>query len=226
MALFQKVIVTVKVLKVNDTVKLPEKIKQDVIVADQTTTARVTLWEDNVGAFNEGRSYILKNFVIRVYQSTKYLSMGGDATEIVPIEDIAVVAAESNINDEEEVTLYSVVIIGVPHLDTHKACPQCKARVEPALTPPLGRCSKPECKMLQRFDLCIDHTTEKQLLMHEMDRQNKMIQVRAFREHLVHIVGDEESVTPEGLLKAPQLRSVTILKDRKTSEQLIKIEAC
>lgn len=214
MALFQKVIVTVKVIKVNDTVQLPEKMKQDIIVADQTATARVTLWEDNVGAFNEGRSYILKNFVVRVYQSTKYLSMGGDATEIVPIEDIGMVAAASDINDEEEVTLHNVVIVGVPHLDTHKACLQCKARVEP-LTPPLGRCSKPECKMLQRFDLCINHTTAKLLLMHETDGQNKIIQVHAFGEHLGQIVGDEESVTPEALVKAPQLRSVTILKDRK-----------
>ena len=96
-------------------------MKQDIIVADQTATARVTLWEDNVGALHEGRSYILKNFVVRVHQSTKYLSMGGDATEIVPIEDIGVVAAASDINDEDEVTLHNVVIIGVPHLDTHKA---------------------------------------------------------------------------------------------------------
>ena len=214
MALFQKVIVTVKVIKVNYTVQLPEKVKQDIIVADKTATAKVTLWEDNVGAFDEGRSYILKNFVVRVYQSTKYLSMRGDATEIVPIEDIGVVAAASNINDEEEVTVHNVVILGVPHLDTHKACSQCKARVEP-LTPPLGRCSKPECKMLQRFDLCIDHTTAKLLRMHETDGQNKIIKVHAFGEHLGQIVGDEESVTPEALLKAPQFRSITILKDRK-----------
>ena len=103
MALFQKVIVTVKVIKVNNTVQLPEKVKQGIIVADKTATAKVTLWEDNVGAFNEGRSHILKNFVVRMYQSTKYLSMGGDATEIVPIEDIGVVAAAFDINDEEEV---------------------------------------------------------------------------------------------------------------------------
>ena len=124
------------------------------------------------------------------------------------------VAAASNINEEEEVTLHNVVIIGVPHFDTHKAYLQCKARVEP-LTPPLGQCSKPECKMIQRFDLCIDHTAAKLLLMHEMDGQNKIIQVHAFGEHLGQIVGHEESITPEDLVKAPQLRSVTILKERK-----------
>ena len=78
---FQKVNVTVKVIKVNNPVQLVEKVKQDITVGDQTATGRVTLWEDNIGAFDEGRSYILKNFVVRVYQSTKYLSMGGDATE-------------------------------------------------------------------------------------------------------------------------------------------------
>ena len=86
-------------------------MKQDIIVADQTATARVTLWEDHVG---EGRSYILKNFVTRVYQSTKCLSMAGDATEIIPVEDISMVAAASDTNDEEEVTLHNVVIVGVP----------------------------------------------------------------------------------------------------------------
>ena len=157
-----------KTIKVNDTVQLTEKMKRDIIVADQTATATVTLWEDNIGAFNEGSSYILKNFVVRVYQSTKYLSMGGHTTKIVPIEDISVVTAASNINDEEEVTLHNVMIIHVTHLDTHKTCLQCKARVEP-LTPPLGRCSEPEYKMLQRFDLCIHHTMAKLLLMHETD---------------------------------------------------------
>ena len=56
--------VTVKIITVNNTVQLPEKVKQDIIVADKTATAKVTLWEDNVGAFDEGSSYILKNFVV------------------------------------------------------------------------------------------------------------------------------------------------------------------
>ena len=42
----------------------------------------------------------------------------------------------------------------------------------------------------------------------------KNFQVHSFGEHLGQIVGDEESVTPEGLVRAPQLGSVTILKDK------------
>ena len=88
MELFTKVTVTVKAIEVNDAVQLSEKVKQDIVIADRSATSRVTLWEEHVGALKQGKSYILKNFVVRVYQSTKYLGMGGDATEIVLTDDI------------------------------------------------------------------------------------------------------------------------------------------
>ena len=61
---------------------------QDVFIADKTGTARVTLWEENVGKVEEGRRYTRKNFVVRVYQD---LTMGEDA-EVIAIEDIGTVA--------------------------------------------------------------------------------------------------------------------------------------
>ena len=192
-------------------------MKQDVVVADESATSRFTLWEEQVGALEQGRSYMLKNFVVRVYQSTKYLAMG-DAAEIVMTDDIGVVAVTSD-TQNEELTLYNAVLIGVSHLDAHRACLQCKVRVE-SLTPQFGHCSKPECKMLQRFDLCANHTTAKLMLMHQVERQNKVIQVHAFGEHLEQIVGDRESVTPEQLLKAPQMSSVTIAKTKKISRKV------
>jgi hypothetical protein len=51
--------------------------------------------------------------------------------------------------------------------------------------------------------------------MHETEGHNKVLQVHTFGEHLGQIVGEEESVTPEALLKVPRLTSVTILKERK-----------
>ena len=45
--------------------------------------------------------------------------------------------------------LQNVQIVGVPQLHSYNACLQCKARVEP-LTPPLRRCSKHDCGMIQR----------------------------------------------------------------------------
>ena len=83
MELFTKVTVTVKAIEVNDAVQLSEKMKQDIAIADRSATSKVTLWEEHVGALEQGKNYILKKFVVRVYQSTKYLGMGGDATKIV-----------------------------------------------------------------------------------------------------------------------------------------------
>lgn len=109
------------------------------LTADQSGTAKVSLWEEHVNAMKEHESYCLKNFTVQEFQSTKYLSMS-KGTEIIPIDDIGVVAERSD--GEDEITMIkNITIIGVPHLDKYKGCLQCKARVEP-LTPPLGRCSK------------------------------------------------------------------------------------
>ena len=124
-----------------------QKVKQDVIIADRSSTAKVSLWEEHVNAMKEHKSYCLKNFIVREFQSTKYLSMCKENTEIILIDDIGVVVERSD--DEDEISVIkNVTIIGVPHLDKYKACLQCKARVE-TQTPPLGRCSKVDCMMMQ-----------------------------------------------------------------------------
>ena len=47
--LFRKVQVCVKAIIVHDAVQLSNKTKQDIIVADARSTAKLTLWEDHVG---------------------------------------------------------------------------------------------------------------------------------------------------------------------------------
>ena len=89
--LFQKVTVSIKVYEVKDPTTISDKSMQDVFIADKSSTARVALWEDNVGIMQQGRSYTLKNFVARVFQSIKYLTMGGEGAELIPIKDIGTV---------------------------------------------------------------------------------------------------------------------------------------
>ena len=54
------------------------KEKQEVSVADHTCTAKLTLWEEQVGCLREGASYRLESFVVREWGGVKYLSMGGE----------------------------------------------------------------------------------------------------------------------------------------------------
>lgn len=80
----------------------------------------------------------------------KTLTMARDGYEMNQIPDIGEVAQD---NPERQLqTIRDAMIIGVLQLDSYRSCMRCKARVDP-ITPPLGRCSKSECNMLQRFDM-------------------------------------------------------------------------
>ena len=144
MGIFEKVTTAVKAIVVKEPDSVGDKQRQDVIVADETGTARVCLWEDDINKLVENSSYRLQNFTVSEYQSTKYLSVAREGTEIVSIADIGIVSEA--VRDEHEcTTINNVQVIGVPLLDKYRACLQCKARVEP-LTPPLGKCTKADCQ--------------------------------------------------------------------------------
>ena len=99
--------------------------------------------------------------------------------EIYQIDDI-----ENTIQpqpSDEITTLHNVQVIGVQQLDSYKCCLQCKARVE-SMTPPLGKCTKDDCLMMQLYDLCIDQTSARMLLRYSNeDGQPEHITCLAFR---------------------------------------------
>ena len=105
--------------------------------------------------------------------------MPKEGTAILTIRDIGEEEQESNSEVEVINGLHNVQIVGVPLLHSYKACLQCKARVEP-LTPPLGRCSKPDCGMIQRYDICTSQVSAKLLVMYSTNesgtRQYKSLQ--------------------------------------------------
>ena len=69
----QRVTIRIKVVKVNDALKVGTKTKQDVLVADNTGKATVTLWESNINALKQSRSYQLNRLEVRVYMERKHL---------------------------------------------------------------------------------------------------------------------------------------------------------
>ena len=117
---FEKVTVKIKVLEVKEAVHVADKLKQDVIVADHTGTANVSLWQEHVNTLNADAT-VSRTFWSRI-SVKKYLSMSKVATEVTPIDDIGVVVEQAD--TEDEVTVQNVTIIGVPHLNIYKACLQ------------------------------------------------------------------------------------------------------
>ena len=164
---FQKVTVNIKAVELKDETQVGGRVKRDVFVADGSGTARVTVWEGNVNAMEKEKSYCLKNFMIREYQSTKYLTMAKEGSEIM---DIGAVAEQGD-RDDELWVINDVTVAGVPYFDTYL---QCKARVEPH-TDRLGQCSKMDCMMMQRFDLCPQHTTAKLILLYDENGEHRTV---------------------------------------------------
>ena len=160
--IFDSVTVKCKVTLVKDVIEVSTgKRKQDVKVGDKTGVGLVTLWEESVGLLEEDKSYILKNFSVREFGFSKYLSVLKGESEIVLIDDIGDVVVDRENEEQRGGNLIDVRIVAAPQVDSYKACLVCKARVEPT-DPPLGQCSR--CCMMQRYDVCAEQMSVKLLV--------------------------------------------------------------
>ena len=201
---WDRVSIDVKVLTVMDPVSVSGgKKKQDVVAADSTGVGKVTVWEESIGTLTEQCSYSLKNFIVREFASKKFLSMGKEGSQIVSIEDIGDVVEDNELLDEPDEEIRDAQIVGVAELNTYKACLRCKARVEPSS--PLGRCSKSECAMLQRYDMCQDQLSARLMFL----SKSKMVSLSAYGQVVRDLAGvTDDAVTEEMLVMVPKLSSV------------------
>lgn len=110
----QRVIVNIKVVELKDETQVGGRVKRDVSVADKSDTARVNAWEVIVNAMQNS---CLKNFIVREYQSTKYLTMAKEGSKNIPIGDIGAVAEQGD-RDDELWVINNVTVAGVPYFDT------------------------------------------------------------------------------------------------------------
>ena len=140
---------------------------------------------ESVNTVVEGGSYHLENFTVRLFHFKKYLNQAKSQSFIEMIDDIGAVIEQET--DEEISIIHQVKIIGVSALDTYKSCLLCKASIEP-MTPPLGKCSKAECAMIQRYDMCPEQASAKLLLQYQPDsNQSKLVQLHAFNQQLLQL---------------------------------------
>ena len=128
----------VKVIRIQDPVNVANGLKKkDITIANATSAAKLTLWEEDINSLMIDKSYKFKNLVIHSYQGVKYLSKAKDAS-FHSIEDIGKVA-EDDLPENEELT--DVQVIGVKKLDSYFACLSCSSKIGP-MDDKLGRCLK------------------------------------------------------------------------------------
>lgn len=89
----QEVVVRTKVVKVGEVQKVVSKkkgtelLKVDCVVGDSSGSERIVLWEENVGKFVQGRSYVVRGAGAGAFDGVKYLSIGVMGV-IFEVEDI------------------------------------------------------------------------------------------------------------------------------------------
>ena len=126
-----------------------------------------------------------------------------NGSEIIPIGDIGEVCPD--VDETKTTQIYNATIIGVQDLGSHKICIRCNARVEPTLSKQ-GRCTKQDCHMLQRYDVCPIQLSAKLLFM----SNSKMYPLTAYGQTVKDLAGvEEDEVKEENLIEIPQLRSIT-----------------
>lgn len=209
--LFQRVSVEVKVVKVEDAMEVGNgKKKQDILVADDSATKLVTVWEEDTGKMEEGLCYRLSSMLVKEYKGKRFLSTSKQSSIIQPISDIGNVVQDEgeeggqdtdNIKEDNQQKSTNVRVVGVLHLETYKSCLKCTGKVKPLLDDEeISMCLK--CGMMQ----CYLDAMPKQsanLLMKTTD--GTMLSLQVFGKHIHDIAESNRlgcEVTPSMLLKA------------------------
>lgn len=188
------------------------------IICDQSGTTTVQLWEENIDLLQEGKSCILKGFRVAEYDDVKYLAMCREFSEVLPTQDITDTVEPSptqTTTDSNFITIDNPKVAAVYKLEMFKMCIRCHSRVEPGV-PPLGRCSKTGCAILQDYTLC-ETSNIAELLM--MDGVNKIC-LYAYGNRIAEIAATQNP-SEEQLLTAPPISNITY--DKHHSE-IIKVE--
>ena len=193
LAEYSRIAVEVKIIHIDDPVEIPTgKKKQDIIIADKTQSARLTLWEEDIGKLSESKSSHLSGLLIREFQGKRYLTTAKEDTNIEEISEIECVPIEDEVNPV-------VKVIAVENLTAFQSCLKCKCKViKLEDEEELGQCTK--CDTLQ-FLSQTKHCLAAKMTVKSTNEE--IFEVRAFGSILLSISETtEDMLTAVALIKA------------------------
>ena len=115
--------VRVIVLRVNDPHNTGSvKLKQDVIIADATAKAMLTLWEVDINMVKEAKSYQMNKLVVRSFLGKQHLSFPPIGSTIEDIDDLQNVVNEDTTPSDEEQQLAAVKVTGIQQIESMYTC--------------------------------------------------------------------------------------------------------
>ena len=214
METYQRVNVKVKAVRIEDVEEVPGGKKiQNIVIADNTATARLSVWEGEIGKIQAGKSYELNGMVVREFRGRKFLSTSKDKSDIIAVDDIGEITEETE--DDDSATnmthpsyswIRNVLVVGVMNLDKYICCINCNTKLVPdAEEPDLGHCSK--CQMIQ----CLDSGSKGIMAKLMLASGPQKYTLRAFRKVIENIAdkpADDISITV--LLKAQPFKMIHV----------------
>ena len=181
------------------------KIKQDVIIADDTGSCVLTLWEDNIDKLEEQVSYQLNRFQVHRFQGKSeiiYPQYGSSVNVIPDLKDVSVELP----SQFTYTNLTKCTIEGVQQLTTIYTCvaSSCKVSIEPesevAGNHPKGTCKT--CGTIQK----LKHPRKTARLFIK-NGENEELWLRAYSEVLNNIMGTTK-FDAEDLMDVPPFNLV------------------
>ena len=198
---YDRVNVSVAVLQVKDSEVVGESqlSKQEITVADETTTTTLVLWGNRIGSLEEHKSYLLKRVQVSCFAGKyqlQYPRSGASVEEIDPLDTEGV--EDSLPSPIPQQTLIAAKVIGVQNFEVQYTCISCKATMEKTGSSSHGICHK--CNTGQV--LMGSRLTAKLILQ---DASGTRVTVRAYTATIKVICNnDSEEVTMMKLLTAPR----------------------
>lgn len=123
---YDRMTLEIKAIQVSGTITVPTgKTKQDVIVAEQTGSTTITLWEDDINSLTEGTCYKLNRIQVHTFLATKQLTFPSFGASIQQINALPNIDFQPP-SVEEDTQLFNASIVVINRLETVTSCIHCK----------------------------------------------------------------------------------------------------
>lgn len=191
---YDRVTVRAAVLKVKDPQSVSKgKTKQEIIVADESGTIPLTLWEEDIGILVQYTSYQLNRVQVHKFLGKYELTFPRFGASFHEIEDLQDVCqyTESN-NDLDHVTSATIVVVG--QLESTVSCISCKKNMCVTIESDIIECNSCDTKQRARNI----KTTAK---LYVEDGCQNSFSFRAYQDMLTEIAQTPD-VTSDNLLQS------------------------
>ena len=169
------------------------------LVADETGSMKLTLWEEAIDKVQAGKSYHFQNMKVRIFADEHYVNTN-DSTTITPIDDIAHVDLKSL---EMSNNLIVGQCIGVD-IKRHSACIVCNATIEPLPEEQFPTCKK--CNMT----ILTDFLKQKLVCQLLIKAEHKLVSYTCFNDAIESFLKISNVEKPLPQLSLTELKNILL----------------